>query len=178
MDHNDKPAFVEHLQALAAVFKFELDDPIVLGYWLALKHYDLTAVIRSIAKAVQICKFFPKPAELIEFLQPDVETEVFNAWSTAARVLGVDSFCGRPSVDFEDKVINAAIRSLGGIGRIVDMTKTDFLTWYRKEFENAYRIYLANPPDPIKCKPLIGDAKSIKRIPRTAPRQKYLTHDE
>lgn len=63
-------------------------------------------------------------------------------------------------IDFADKRINAAIRSLGGLTRLASLSEDDLQVWYRKSFVASYKRFLEHPPSPEAASPLQGTLAS------------------
>ncbi len=67
MTDDDREKFGVAMATLTAIFpRAELSDLRLEVYFHALYDYSVNEVLRAIEKAVQRCKFFPVPAELIE----------------------------------------------------------------------------------------------------------------
>ena len=60
--------FTETFTGLCDVFDKRYSDSLLSAYHNALCKYPLGDVVKAINRAVSTCKFFPRPAELIEFI--------------------------------------------------------------------------------------------------------------
>lgn len=164
MDHDNKAAFVNQMHAMAAVFNHNLDDATVTGYWMALRELEFDKVATAMMTAIKTSDYFPRPAVLIRLIEPDPNARIVAAWDAVQSVFGAESFVAAPSVQFTDPLINAAVRSLGGSFRIIKMTKSEFETWFRKDFERVYETLLRTPPTEHQSRPVIGQSKRIQTI--------------
>ena len=146
-DPCDKAAFARSLCALGAVLGVEPGRAVLAGYWQALVDLELADVLRAIDEAARTTDAtygrLPLPAKIRELAAGDTGALAARAWEAveaAVRRYGT----GR-SVDFDDRRINAAVRSLGGWGEL-GRTPVDKIDWKRREFVAAYRAYCVSPP--------------------------------
>lgn len=58
------------LRTLALIFNHDTTKEVIQAYVRVLSKYNFDATKKAIAWAVENCKFFPKPAELIERISP------------------------------------------------------------------------------------------------------------
>jgi len=63
----DLAKFTVGLKALATVFRFDLTEAIIEGYWVGLEDVELAAIGRAMRRAWKECRFMPTPAELRDF---------------------------------------------------------------------------------------------------------------
>ncbi len=111
----DREAFAVQLAMLSEVFDKELSTAASEAYFGVLKGYEIDAVRLAVQQAIRRCQFFPRPAQLIDFLEGGtVEDRAMLAW---ARVLGALEAHGTgQSVDFGDPALHAAVVTVGGWG--------------------------------------------------------------
>ena len=106
--------FVKALGGLAITLGEAVPEERILAYFLALRGYGLEPLLAAIHRATVTCRFFPKPAELVELItgapgggqDPDV------AWQEVLHALEDVGSYG--NVEFQDGAIAAAIEGLGG----------------------------------------------------------------
>lgn len=131
-----EPKLTELITLLAETFRVKLTTVSLYGYTLALRDVPIACVTRAVEQSLKTCKFMPSPADLRE-LAGDARSEdrALLAWNTIQRV----QFNAYAWMDFEDTLINATIRSLGGwpnfCQRFIDAESEK---WVRKEFLDAY----------------------------------------
>lgn len=165
MNAKDKPDFTLAITALCETLGREASDAMLYGYWVALVDLPIEAVQRSVAKALRICKFMPSPAELRELSgESREEAAAILAWATVDKASAVGSY---RSVDFDDPIINAAIRTMGGWPALLEKTPQEFDTWARKEFIRVYVSLARSGVTGDICRPLPGLGDSgVKQVQR------------
>lgn len=135
---SEHPDFAKAFAAMCETFGVEVTEGRLLGYWVGLEDLPLADVQTGIFKAIRQCKFMPKPAELRELageLPPD--SRAISAWVDVQRALPKGAY---KSIDFEDKTINAVIRSLGGWPQFLSrLTTSKEIEFMRLQFVKAYR---------------------------------------
>ncbi len=155
MEKHDAERFGELITALAAAFGREADQATQLGYWLGLKDLPLDAVEHAIMQAMRECEHMPRPVELRRGAghigTPERAVIAFGAVSKAIRAHG-----HRPSIDFDDKLINAAVRNLGGWGHVCALPSEEFEKWWRKDFERVYSALCQAGASADACRALPG----------------------
>lgn len=170
MEKHDAEKFGELITALAAAFGREADDAMQLGYWLGLKDLELADVEAAVVRAIGECEYMPKPVELRRgsgvIGTPERAVIAFGAVEKAIRAYG-----HRSSVDFEDPLINAAIRNLGGWGRVCSLDTEEFAKWWRKDFERVYSALCQAGATVEACAYLPGrdEADNHARFPDRVP---------
>jgi hypothetical protein len=141
--------------ALAEAFGREASPATHLGYWLGLQDLPIEAIRLAVSSALRRCKFMPSPAELREMAgEGDSKSRAQAAWlelEETVRVVG-----GYRSVDFEDRTINAAVRSLGGWERICLLSAEEFDKWLRKDFLACYEALDRSGVSEEASAPLVG----------------------
>lgn len=151
----DAAEFATIVQAIAAAFRQEPTEAMTHGYWLALDDLELPAVRRAAKRALRECKFMPTASELRELagdMRPDDRAVL--AWDAFERA--VVSQGGYRSVDFDDRLINATVRSLGGWQRCCEMNPEQFDTFLRKDFERIYATLCRTGVSADRAAPLLG----------------------
>ena len=119
------------------------DDLIITGYWEALKTFLPEQIVDAFRKAIITLKFFPKPAELIEFMKPQALSIESRAQQQVAHVLNmVRQYGYRHPPSWEDEITRELFKS----GRFNWSTLCETLTdeeskWFVKEFIEAYSIF-------------------------------------
>lgn len=128
------------LAILCSTYDRDLNEVLCQAYHIALEDVTDKQLTRAVTEAVKTLTFFPKPAELRGLVfgtKEDVDRraelafEVFDsAWRTSDY-----------SLDFEDKAINATVRSLGGLVRAGEMKLDNYYAFFRRDFLRTYRTY-------------------------------------
>lgn len=141
----DRRKFAQGLLALADLWDKTLSETQFGLYLSALDELDDEGFERAVALALKRCKFFPKPSELLELA---VEQSAGDRGIVAFTELkgAIAAHGAYASVDFEDAVINAVVRGMGGWVRMCAMPAEEFELWARKEFERQYAAFLRGLP--------------------------------
>lgn len=155
MQTEHKEEFATAIRALAAAFRVEVTEPLLMGYWLALDDLDLSAVQNAVRRALRECRFMSSANELRQLageMRPDHRAVMaWDAFEGAVVRVG-----GYRSVTFDDPFINATIRSLGGWQRLCEMDPKQFNTFLRKDFERIYQALYQSGISEDRAAPLLG----------------------
>ena len=136
-EHRDR--FSKAMQTLAAAFNKEATMDLIEAYWIGLKDLSIEDVEHGAHAALRELEIMPRPAHLRK-MSGDVEPShrAAIAWQAVRTALRRHSVY--TSVNFDDPVVNATIRNMGGWVALGERSAEDFDIWTRKEFE---RIYVA-----------------------------------
>ena len=142
MTDADRERFMRALLTLGEVFGETLSsEPRNEAYFRVLSDYDIAEVEAMMVGAMRTCRFFPKPAELIEQLEGSPADRAEEAW----RVLeGAFVEAGQyRSAQFADLAVAEAVVAVWGgwIEANDDYHVLEEPAWIakRKEFLSAYR---------------------------------------
>lgn len=143
MEARDRAQFAMALQALAATFRVEPTEPLLEGYWRALRDLPMDAVERAVDTAIRQCQHMPRGVELRQ-LSGEMSNGVraVHAWSVLQKAIGQHG--AYRSVDFDDPVLNATVRNLGGWQKLCATSTEEFEKWTRKDFERIYSALCAS----------------------------------
>lgn len=138
MDESHKKEFGIVISALFESYGQEATSPRLLGYWMGLGDLVLDDVKKAVTKAIRASERLPTPVELRRFageLAPEDRAQA--AWGDVLRAIPCGPY---KHVDFEDSVINAAIRMLGGWPTFVSrFSGAESEKWARLEFLKTYQ---------------------------------------
>jgi len=143
MIHGDRAAFSTIMRLLAATYDKIATEDIIEAYWGALKDLRLVEVQSAAQEARKTLEWWPKPAQLRKLAKDEVEPghRAAIAWRAVRKALAEQgTYC---SVNFDDPVVNATIRNLGGWVALGQKESKDFDIWTRKEFERIYQAIYA-----------------------------------
>lgn len=122
---------------LAEAFGRKATKATFAAYEHGLGGLDLPAIDRAVKTALRTCKFMPSPAELRELAgEIRIEDRAIHAWMAFEKA--VCTIGHVRGVDFDDAVINATVRSLGGWDRCCQLEGNEFDVFLRKRFIDAY----------------------------------------
>lgn len=137
-----KKDFMQNLFKLSAILDGNLTDPKAEIYWEILKEYADEEIKKAIISALKTCKFFPKPAEIIELIEGDKTDKSLLAWVKVKNA--IERIGSYQSVIFDDPIIHVVIDILGGWQKIC-LTLIDDMKWVQKDFERLYQVYQNQP---------------------------------
>ena len=128
------------VEILAESFRQKITPLTVRAYELGLSDIDINTIKRAVMVAIRDCKFMPTVHELRKLCgaaESRIETKdrpllAWQAVREAIRRVGAYD-----SPHFEDVVIHAVIRELGGWPHVCD-TETEQMQWLEKRFVAAY----------------------------------------
>lgn len=159
MREEEKPQFAVLITGIGEMYDKSFNPFLLELYWNVLKSYSFeevkNGVNRYLANA-DVGMFFPKPADIIAVIEGDSKTKALLAWTkvmSAIKMVGMYN-----SIVFDDALIHAVIRDMGGWQKLC-ITKNDDFSFVGKEFQNRYRWFVNQKPT---CHPshLIGIAES------------------
>lgn len=137
MTNEDRERFAVLIEALCSAFGKEPSEALLEAYWIGLGDLDANEVQVAVATSIRQCKFFPAASELRglagAMAAADRASRAFAAAKAGAARVGRYS-----SVSFDDPLINACIRSMGGWRRFCSMPAEELEVWGRKQFEQSY----------------------------------------
>jgi len=160
---NEQQAKTIIVAALAEMFNRELSHTGLLLYVQALDDLDVDTVQRAAGLAAKTCKFFPTPVELRELAgQARPEDRALLAWEAFATA--VERVGGYASPDFDDPLINATVRALGGWQRVCELPTAEFDKWFRQDFVKTYTAFARAGVTGEVTSPLIGYFERTNRV--------------
>lgn len=166
----EKKPLTDHEVRLAAVlamcelFRPQLSEEGVDLYARSLSDIPAAQVVAACARLAATAKFRPVPSEVRETCgaglsqASDRAAFAFQALKDAIPRVGVYR-----SPDFDDHLINATVRNLGGWQRACDMPQSEFDVWYRKEFIQVYEMFCRVTPGEAQAAPLTGEHEDANR---------------
>jgi hypothetical protein len=154
----DRTKLLSLIASLAATFNREGDYPMYRGYEMGLADLALADVKRAAVRAIRECRFMPSVAELRELAGVIPPTDrAIKAWDAFAKGIAEHGYYA--SVDFDDPLINATARSLGGWEHsciVASKGGDEFEKWFRKDFERVYAAFVRSGVSDEAAAPLIG----------------------
>lgn len=175
MTDDDKQKFMALLLPMSAVFGVEMPKEQVIGYWIALKPIlTIDEFEKAVGVSMQTLKWMPKPVELINLVKP---SRAMMAWEVFAKV---SRGYLRNSINFQDPLINAVARSLGGLSEVSKVPSDKFYAFVRKEFLDSYRELERDGARSIDTSPLMirGHHEGDDYLPGRGIACRYIAADE
>lgn len=152
-NQTNRREFRQCVEAMFVSLGGEFSDAALLGYWIALGDMELKQLQQACYRAMRECRHVPRPAELREFVFGKPEDQSLIAWTDAIKHTPMGCW---KHVDFEDRVINATIRSLGGWPAFLERLTPSDEKFVRAQFIKTYASFLASGVSGEICQPLPG----------------------
>lgn len=159
---SDAERLADVVAVLGEAFRQSITDVTIRAYHLALSDVPIAAVERAAVQAMRDCKFMPTAKELRDLATgTSAESRPMLAWTALMRV----PFDPYRHVDFDDPLVNATIRSLGGWPTFIErFTDAEAEKWARKEFLETYARLAASNVSGDLCRPLPGLATGRRLV--------------
>jgi len=156
MTDSDRLEFGTHLTALLETFGQEGTKALLLGYWHGLNDLPIVVVKDAIGQALRQCERLPRPAELRKLVGQQItpESKAIAAWSEATKAVSVHG--PYKSVAFQDRIVNAVVRHLGGWPNFCSRLTESEEQWVRKDFMRVYQTYVVGGVSHEALLPLAG----------------------
>lgn len=83
-----KTKLKELMEELGQVYDRKIDKSLIRAYWQALRDYTDAQVEEGVKRTLTICKFFPRPAHLIEAIEQNKKpVEEPKKWATTGHCI-------------------------------------------------------------------------------------------
>ena len=116
----------------------EISKETARAYDAALSELTDKELSGAIAACMRQCKYFPSPAEIIEFAGKQQQTPTASIGAIFDRLIGIARKSGRyRAYKFTDPLTAVAVRRIGGWSRLCDATEID-ARMMRSSFVDAY----------------------------------------
>lgn len=143
MTREDLAGFVEELQRVAEALDVELSEGRVAVYFDVLAPYsfeDVARALRAHLRNPDTGQFFPKPADVVRFIEGDTQSRALVSWTRANRAnFDVGQY---ESVDFGDPALHRVIVDMGGWPAFCCWPEEE-RPFKQKEFCDRYRAITA-----------------------------------
>ena len=137
----DRSRFFDALNAVYALYRVELSEPVGRIWWTALQGYEIEAVVAALGRHAvnpDTGQFLPKPADVVKQLEGATQDVALIAW---AKVLnGLKQHGTYVSVVFDEPIIHRVIEDLGGWIWLGQQTDKE-IPFIEKRFRDAYRAW-------------------------------------
>ncbi len=146
MQEHDWTQFACLLVKLSELHGKSMSSHLTEAYWKALEIFewiDVKAAFEAHTRNPDCGQFFPKPADIVRFIDGSGETRALKAWTIvekAMRQIGIYQ-----SVVFDDCLIQAVIEEMGGWIKLCSMT-LDGLPFRALEFQKRYMAFVIKKP--------------------------------
>lgn len=155
MQDSTRKKMVEVIAAVASAFGREADEPMYLAFELGLDGLTAKQISGAAAAALKTCRFMPTPAELRELSgELPAKARAVIAWEFVSQAAAAGFY---DTVTFDDVVINAAIRNIGGWEYLTTIEDSrEWESFVRPKFEAAYVALYGHGVSQEQAAPLLG----------------------
>lgn len=147
-------AVTESVAILCEAFSRTASKTTFLAYREALRDLTDEELKTAVHRALRESRFMPPPAELRSLVLLSHEERAVRAWIAFERAVMRHGYIH--SVNFDDPLINAVVRALGGWEHCCGMPADEFDTFLQKRFQETYRALAARGIGAEECEPLCG----------------------
>lgn len=154
----EKQKFGVAITAMLETFGQESTPARLLGYWMGLRDFTLSQIENSVCSCLRTATRLPVPADLRAIISGGSSSELaITAWSDVQCAANASYM---KDLDFEDRIINAVIRNLGGRWNFFERlnASAESEKWLRLDFIKAYAVFAQEIPSDEAISPLIGQA--------------------
>lgn len=151
-----KRTVIKAVTILGEAFRQKITETTIRAYEIGLQDVDPKQIERAVGQAISQCQFMPTVFELRKFCGTiSADSRATLAWAAAKKA--VRDLDYTKSVDFDDPVINATIRLMGGWENFCNIECGEkFDVWGRKQFEETYLKLYNSDLSPDLTRPLGG----------------------
>ena len=115
-------------------------------YWQALKRFELIDVQAALEAHINnpdSGQFFPKPADVVRFIEGSGETKALQAWAKVEKA--IVQVGGYQTIVFDDPLIHAVIEDMGGWIKLCSIKNID-MPFRANEFQKRYMGFVSKHP--------------------------------
>lgn len=140
---DQKEKLVRLITALAATFGREPSEALITGYWLGLRSLPLADAMRGVQRALEECDRMPTVAEIRSMAGVLTDSQRADRAFEALR-RAISGHGAHASVNFDDPLINATVRCMGGWSALCSRPADAFDVWTKKEFVQVYEGFCSS----------------------------------
>ena len=141
MTRADMPALAQLLAMLAETFNEPVSELRAEGYYIALEDLPIESIQRGAKDALTLCKFFPKPIEIRDFVVGTPEERAHNEWDMLVSEVRRVGYIGTPGI-VDQSTLEVIANTWGSWRRLCEVLPSDGagLTACMKQFVRAYVV--------------------------------------
>lgn len=147
-------AVVGSVTVMAEAFGKQASETTFSAYEIGLDGLTAEQVTQATKLALAQCRFMPTPMELREMLSFKLSDRAAKAWLCFERAVTRHGHVR--SVNFDDGLINATVRALGGWEQCCVMPAAQFDTFLQKRFQDTYCSLCRTGVPGDLAEPLLG----------------------
>jgi hypothetical protein len=170
-NEQERARFLTAFRALAELHNRDASKALTRLYHSTMAEHDIGSVLKAFRQAATKLRFFPKPVELLEFIEGSQEdAKVEAALEADAVLLAIRRYGVYANVRFLDPVTNAVVRQGFGGWLNVCRTRDEDVKWFIRDFVERYTQFKAAGVESTKEMRGIGTGARIELVGD----QKYL----
>ncbi len=147
MESDDVPEFTIMMVGIGEIYRTTISKFLTDIYWKSLQQFewqDVESALNAHIYNPDCGQFFPKPADVVRFIEGSGETRALQAWSKVEQA--IRQIGGYQSVAFDDPLIHAVLENMGGWTRLCSVT-LDELPFRCNEFQKRYMGFVQKKPE-------------------------------
>jgi len=153
--NKDKQQLAFLIGLLGETFRQKVTATTITAYNMALGDVPIEALETAVRRAMVECTFFPSARELRDMAGVmSLDARTLRAWEVFERAVVQHGYYA--SVNFDDPVLNATVRNLGGWIYVSEMGAEELDKWLRKDFERVYKTFCQQGVGNEQSAPLVG----------------------
>ena len=156
MNANDKTEFAKVWATVANLYGKNISAQLLTLTFEVLRPYSLKQIKSGLSthiRSTQGGAFFPKPADIIQYISGNVEQKAEQAWGDVVTAIRRTGAWGKPQ--FEDPLIGKILSRFGDWKQLCHTHQTQ-LESKKRSFIQHYTFLSENLPKPIESKPVDG----------------------
>lgn len=142
----DLKPFTQLMAGIGELYGKAISEPLADIYWQALKSFelqDVQAAFKAHIHNPDCGQYFPKPADIVRFIEGSGEIKALQAWSKVERAIRL---IGKyESLAFDDFIIHAVLEEMGGWVKLCGMTLHE-MPFCANEFQKRYMGFVLKKP--------------------------------
>jgi hypothetical protein len=146
MKNSDVSKFAALLTGIGELYSKMISELLMDIYWQVLKPFELQDVLQAFQAHIHNPdggQFFPKPADIVRFIEGSGETRALQAWAIVEKAI---KYIGAyQSVIFDDPLIHAVLEDMGGWIKLCG-THLDEMPFRANEFQKRYMGFVHKAP--------------------------------
>jgi hypothetical protein len=166
MERSQSEALFSMLEAISKMKNREMTVEIFKLWLVAMEGYPFEEIKSAFNRYIQTEKGMPEPVDIVKILRGSGEDLTLSALIKVEEAMRVHG--GYATVVFDDPIIHAVIRQLGGWVRLCSLPEEKFV-WWRKDFKERYqhhlRMGLHQEDVPLKLSGIFDEANRPLGVP-------------
>ncbi len=147
METHDISKFTTLMAGIGELYAKTISAQLIDIYWQVLKSYEIQDVQLAFHSHIQnpdCGQYFPKPADVLRFIEGSGETKALQAWAVVEKAIYL---VGKyQSLAFDDPLIHAVLEDMGGWVQLCAITLED-MPFRANEFQKRYMGFVQRRPN-------------------------------